>query len=464
MRNFLKKTIVLPLIVFIALAWVMYKVISKPPIGHEKQHFPTKTVEIISARKLPFRYHATGYGSVEPVVALNVKTETSGKISYIHPALKKGASLAKDTVVLRIEPTAFEFSLDQSKAVLDSSQYSLKQLEAEEKSLRRSVKIAQKNLQIGEKELERFLKLWEKRLVPRSTVDSEEQKVLQLRQQLEDLQGKLASYSSRKSATLAQIKKSRTQLAQSKDTLWRTEIRLPFDARIGQVAVEKGEYVAVGALLFEALGIQAVEIKAQLPINQFLALISGLGWNNLNLKKPEDLQAVFSRLQLEANVRLVGDKSKLARWQGELIRIGESVDPVRHTIDLVVAVNNPYADIIPGKRPTLLKGMYVAVDFFTPAQARLVVPRKAIHQGRIYIAKENDRLEIRSVDILHKQGSLVVIETGVKAEENIIISDVIPVIEGLPLKPVRARSYEKRLALAALGEAGLDTANNRGTE
>lgn len=448
----MKKVIILPLIFMTAVLIVIITVISKPAVKYKELQFPVKTVEVITARKLPFRAQATAYGNVKPVVMLKARTEISGKIIYIHPSLKKGASLAKGTVVIRIEPTTFEFSLDQSKAGLTSSQSSLKQLEVEENSTRRSLKIAHKNLEIGQKELDRFLILWEKRVITRSTIDAEQQKQLQLSQQVEDLEGRLATYASRKAATKAQIKKSRTLLAQSQDTLGRTTISLPFDARIGTVSVEKGEYVTVSNLLFEALGTQAVEISAQLPISQFSALISGYGNEAINLQRPEDLRMAISQLHLGANVSLVGDDQSLARWQGKLLRIGESIDPTRDTISMVVVVNNPYTDIIPGQRPALIKGMYAAVQFYTPIRQAMVLPRRALHQGRVYVATKENTLEIRPVKILHKQGPLIIIDTGINEGERIIITDVIPVIEGLPLNPLPALDDERQLARDALGE------------
>ena len=451
MEKFMKKAVILPLIFIIALVIVILAVKSRPDIDYKELQFPTKTVEVITVKKLPFRARATAYGNVEPAVLLKAKTEISGKIIYIHPDLKKGASLSKGTVVLRIEPTTFEFTRDQSKAGLTSSQSSLKQLEIEEASSKRSLEIARKNLNIGQKELERFQVLWEKRIITRSKMDAEEQKVLQLSQQVEELEGRIATFASRKAATAAQIKKSKTQLAQSQDTLGRTEISLPFDARIGTVSVEKGEFVSISNLLFEALGTQAIEINAQLPVSQFSSLVAGLGKVAVNLQKPEDLQAAFSQMQIGATVRLVGDQQNIAKWQGELLRIGESIDPTRNTISLAVAVNNPYENIIPGRRPPLLKGMYVAVEFYAPARDMLVLPRKALHQGRVYVATADNKLQIRPVNIIHKQGQLVVIGGGIDEGEKIIITDVIPVIEGLPLNPLQANEYEKQLAIDALG-------------
>ncbi|MBL4612464.1 MAG: hypothetical protein JKY91_01850, partial [Emcibacter sp.] len=242
----------------------------------------------------------------------------------------------------------------------------------------------------------------------------------------------------------------------------RTEISLPFDARIGTVSVEKGEYVAVSNLLFEALGIQAVEINAELPVSQFSPLITELGKGTLNLQKPEDLTKALSKMQIGAYVSLVDDPRKSAKWTGKLLRIGESIDPIRNTLNLVVAVNNPYEGIIPGKRPPLLKGMYVAVEFYTPPHEMMVLPRKALHQGRVYVATVDNKLEIRPVRILHKQGQLVVIDSGIREGEKIIITDVIPVIEGLPLSPVVALDAEAQLAIDALGKNMSEGARNTG--
>lgn len=268
------------------------------------------------------------------------------------------------------------------------------------------------------------------------------------------MDGKLNAYASRKSANKAQIKQSKTQLAQSKDTLGRTEIIMPFDARIGKVSVEKGEFTAVGNVLFEALGTQAVEINAQIPTRQFRPLLIGAQSQPLNLQTPKDLQLALSQMQLDAEVRLVGDDSQSISWQAELLRISEAIDPTRDTIGLVVAVNNPYDGVIPGKRPPLLKGMYTAVEFYSPAKSTLVLPRKAIHQGRVYVATDDNILAIRPVTILFMQGNLAVIspeDTNLQAGEKIIVSDVIPVMEGMPLKVIPAQEYEKQLALDALG-------------
>ena len=458
-KKFFKSFIFLPLLLGLAVALVVMKVKSKAPMEHEEVQFPVKAVEVITVSKVPFRARAMAFGNVEPSTVLKAKAEVAGKISYIHPKLKKGASIKKGTVVLRIEPTSFKLSLNQSKAGLAGSQSSLVQLQTEEKSTKRALSISQKNLNVGLKELNRIKSLWNKRLIARSTLDKEEQKVLSLRQQVQDIQGKLSSYASRKAATRAQINQSKSQVDQSKDTLGKTEVVMPFDARVGKVSIEKGEFTPAGGLLFEALGIQAVEINAQLPTKQFRPLILGMTQSkngaSVNLNNPASLQIALSKMNLEARVRLVGDSSDAAIWEGQLIRLSESVDPTRDTLGLVIAVDKPYEGIIPGKRPPLLKGMYTSVELFSPAMPSLVVPRKAVHQGRVYVANDDNTLEIQPIHMLFQQGDMVVLDAGLDGDlvgRKIIISDVVPVIEGMPLKTIAAEAYQRQLVKHALGD------------
>lgn len=467
MKKFLQHFFTLPLILISAIVIVVVLVKTKTPIEHEMATYPVKAVEVINVKKIPFRVRATAFGHVEPSVIINAKSEVSGKISYIHPDLKQGASIAKGIVVLRIEPTTFEISLNQSKAGLAGSQSSLAQLNAEQISTQQAHAIAKQKLAVELGELARIQALWDKRLIARTTLDTEQKSVLSLEQSVQDIDGKLASFDSRRAAINAQIKQSESQVDQSQDTIGRTEVIMPFDARVGLVSVEKDEFTPAGSILFEALGVDAVEINAQLPVQQFRPLVSaglaaGKELHSINLQNPENLQTALSNMQLETQVRLVGDLDNATVWDGKLIRLSESVDPTRDTLGLVIAVEKPYEGIIPGVRPPLLKGMYTSVELFAPAQKMIVIPRKAVHQGRVYIVSEENTLLIRAVNVLFSQGELLIIaeqddNSGIKEGERLIISDVIPVMEGMPLKPITAIDYQQQLERDALAPSLLST-------
>lgn len=463
----LKKPITLLLIVGLAVGFVMYKVKSGAPVERSEDGLPPVSVKVLNLQTLPFRPRATAYGHVEPTVFLKAKSEVSGKVIYVHPDLKKGAAVKAGTVVLRIEPTTFELTLNQSESALEASQSSLIQLDVEEKSTNRQLSIAKENLKVGEAEFARIKTIFDKKLIAKSTVDAEEQKVLSLRKQLEDVQGKVAAFQSRRASLQAQIDQSISQVSQSQDTLGRTEIKLAFAARVGEVSIEQGEFIPAGTVLFEALGMESVEISAELPTSQFGPLISGLNMPVSTKKNDEAISNTVAAMNMESTVRLVGWENKASQWQGELVRIGESVDPTRDTIELLINVDKPYADIIPGVKPPLIKGMYTAVEIVAPVQQALVLPRKALHEGRVYIVDDNDKLDIKKVDVAYRQGDLVVLrdeQPGLTAGDRIVVSDVIPVIAGLPLLPSSDEEGARALAELAMNIKVGDSVENGGAQ
>lgn len=446
--------LMLPLIVIAAVLLVRSMMQSKPALEHEIKQFPERLAHVITLQKIPFRAHAVGYGSVEPSVVLKYKAEVAGKVTYVHPSLKQGGSIAAGTEVIRIEPTTYEISLGQSKAGLANTQSSLKQLEAEEKSTKNSLEIAKRNLALGQQEYNRVRSLWDKRLIARSTLDAEQQKVLQLSASVETIQGSLDTFTSRRAAIQAQIQQSKSTVAGSTDTLSRTTVRLPFDARIGEVLAEEGAFVSAGAQLFEALGTKAVEIDAQLSVRSVGQLMGAFGKEMQAAPAVSQMESVLSKLELEATVHQVAD-SLGVNWSAKLVRVGESVDSTRDTVSFTVRVENPYEGVVPGKRPPLLKGLYVAVGFRAPPTDYIVVPREAIHEGRAYVVGADNKLEIRPVTPMMTQGNLVIIAEGLAVGERVIISDLVPVIEGLPIKPIELPEELESLRKEALGEVTL---------
>ena len=452
MKVNLKSSLSLFIAIGLALVITVVLVKSKPAMQHVASEMPSKAVEVITARFIPFSTRITAYGNVEPAITLNGTAEVSGKISYIHPDLKAGETIPADTVVIRIDTKDYDVSLKQTEADLLASRASLKELEVEEKSTQRALKLAQKNLKVGEAEYARIKGVYEKKVVTKSALDAEEQKVILLRQSLEDLQGRIDSYESRRQSINSQIARAEQAVQNSETILGRTEVSLPFDARIGTVSVDKGEFVSVGSKLFEAVDLKGVEITAQLSIDSMRKLVSHMeGAPTADEPIIHTGGRINDRLNLSTRVRLTNGMP-MATWEARVLRISDSIDATRQTLGLVVGVDDPYEKIIPGKRPPLIKGMYTAVDIFAPAYPAMVVPRKAVHQGRVYIANNENRLEIRSVEVLLIQGDLMVISSGIDQGERVIITDLIPVIEGMPLQVIPATEFEKEMKKRAVGE------------
>ena len=424
---------------------------TRAPLEHVALEMPSRVVEVVRARQIPFRTRVTAYGNVEPSKTLNSAAEVSGEISYLHPNLKAGETIPSGTLVVRIDAEDYELSLRQTQEDLKASRSSLRELETEKKSTLRSLQLSQKNLEVGQAELGRIRDIYEKKLISKSTLDAEEQKSILLHQQVEDLQGRLNGYDSRRQSIEAQIARAEQEVQNRTTILGRTEIRMPFDARIGTVSVNQNEFVTVGSALFEAIDLKGVEISAQLPIGSMRKLVSHLANQSQVVRQfIETGGHINDSLGLVAEVRLVGNMPN-AIWEAKVLRISESIDATRQTLGVVVGVDKPYEKIVAGQRPPLLKGMYTAVDLMAPQRLAMVIPRKALHEGRVYLADDDGRLEIRAVDILFSQDDLVVVKSGLEDNERIVITDLTPVIEGMPLQVIEATQFETELEQHALG-------------
>lgn len=195
-----------------------------------------------------------------------------------------------------------------------------------------------------------------------------------------------------------------------------------------------------------------MEINAQLPLLHARPLILGIDQIKHAWDDARQSQSFIDNIHLEAKVTMVGGPPE-AHWPARLVRVGESLDPISRTVSFVVAVDKPYEKIIPGKRPPLLSGIYTQVELLAQPQLRLVIPRKAIHQNKVYLVNAENELEIRPVTLAFTQGELAIIEHGLTENEKVIINDLIPAVANIPLKPIHKQDYQNSIQQqAATGE------------
>ena len=135
-------------------------------------------------------------------------------------------------------------------------------------------------------------------------------------------------------------------------------------------------------------------------------------------------------------------------WPARLSRFSPTIDPDTRTVGGIVEVDEPYSQVRPGIRPPLVKEMFVEVLLWgRPRRNAIVVPRTALHEGRLYLVNGDGRLEIRPVEIGLIQPELVSIREGLKTGEQVVISDLAPAIQGM-----RLESHVDDEALARLVE------------
>ena len=411
-----------------------------------------RSVAVIEAPEVRWRPRATGYGQARPARTWRAVAQVSGRIVERHADLESGAILAAGTPLFRIERTDYELAVAEAEAAIAARRAELEDLATRRDNLERSLAIEQRRLEVARRELARQQRLLEQGSVSRAEVDREQRAFLQQQQAVQEIDNSLAALPAERRRLEAQLERDRARLEQARRDLPRTVIEAPFDLRVSAVEAETGQYVRTGETLMRGDDVGATEVEAEVPIEQFRAILSpgvrpaGDG--------PARLDELLPRMGLTARVRLrgTGDGAPAARWEARVDRISDAIDARTRTVGVVAVVDDPYGRARPPEKPPLVKGMYTEVRLCAPARGPAVVlPRSALHEGRVYVADADDRLTIRQPTIRFRHGDFAVVADGVRAGERVVVSDPVPAIAGMKLAPVGDPALRDALVAAAAG-------------
>jgi RND family efflux transporter MFP subunit len=421
--------------VVLGIVVVMWMAASKQPPVQAERGEPSRTVRVIEAPLVDLIPRADGYGPVQPARIWTAVSQVAGRVSCIHSKLRDGEILPEGTELVRIDPKDYEIALAQAEA-------ELAELEVQEANARASLKIEKRNEELAQKELERIRKLLRQGTSSQSAADEKERSMLAYRAAVQNLENTLALVPAQRS-----LLEARAALAER--DLERTIILAPFDMRVANLNVEADQYVSVGQNLFEGDAVDRVEIEAQVAMSSLRRLFIGRPDFKIDVQR---LSEEFSEIiDMDPLVQMdLGNH--VAEWRAEFVRFSDIVDAETRTMGVVVAVDRPFDKVKPGYRPPLSKGMFVRVVLSGNQHTkRLVVPRSAVRAGVVYVADENNRLRRRAVKTLFSQGDVTVIEQGLEAGARVVVSDLVPAVEGMLLQVQLDEALNQSLQAAGGG-------------
>ena len=208
---------------------------SKPAVRPEATALETPVREQVPLRDdlAPFNA-ATDDRPREYSMAAGIR----GRIAFLHPNLKPGEIIPKDTVILRIDTGDLTDSLQRAEQALWALQSDLAVLEARAAAAETEYSILQKSLneQPGAEK--------------RSEI--ERQHLLIRRAALERVQEQLDAIADRRALVTSRIADLQRQRQVLDADLGRAEISMPVDVEINVVHVKPDEFIHAGLVLFEA--------------------------------------------------------------------------------------------------------------------------------------------------------------------------------------------------------------------
>lgn len=424
-------------VIFGIIVVVLLKQNSTAPQQNPAQEM-TKSVRTLALPQLTVTPMAIGYGTVRPVSTWDAVAQVEGIILEKHPHLGKGAIIEKGSLLFQIDPVDYELNIAQIEADILATKAQLEELDTKLENTQASLEIEKKSLELTKNELTRLNKLLKKSSVSRSDFETQERNMLAQQQSVLSQDNSLKLIPNQKALLDAQLQQKHSQLKRAHRDLENTKIIMPFTGRISADNVELAQYVRVGNTLAAADALDKAEIEVQIPLGYFRGLLRSD--KKINLLK-QSSQQLSDALGITAQVVLREGGLSII-WDAKFSRLTDTLDPKTRTIGVIVEVNNPYSEVTPGSKPPLVKGFFVEVHLQgTPRENRLIVPRSALHNNHLYLVNKDNRLEIRKINIeLYQPEFAVITDTSdsktnnpLKAGDKIIISDLIPAIQGMLL-------------------------------
>lgn len=223
----------------------------------------------------------------------------------------------------------------------------------------------------------------------------------------------------------ARLRSAQAELADARLNLARTKITLPFRGRVIARNVGVGQYVTASTPLGRVFATDRVEVRLPLTDAQLLELDLPMGFVATETS-PGPQVTLSARVGREER-----------QWQGRIVRTQAAVDQQTRLIYAVAEVKDPYGE-------GASEGVPLAVGLFVSAEAQgirerqaMVLPREALRNAdKVYVVDEEDRLDIRTVEVLSTSANRVVVASGVASGERVVTSTLANAVDGMEVRPI----------------------------
>ncbi|MFT5164131.1 MAG: hypothetical protein ACI9FJ_002732 [Alteromonadaceae bacterium] len=431
--------VLFPLLGFIILV-VLIKSKPDPTLKGERESAPLVKVQKAQLRKLAVVI--SGYGRAQAKESWQAVAEVTGRVIYRHPDLEKGAMLPAGTLALKIDPVNYQLKLAQAKSDLNSAKADADRIGLNKNKQTLSLGLEKNRLKILEKELKRKQGLVKNGSISRSLVDQEQSNVFAQQQKVLDLETSLKLIPNDIDVAQAKIQVNESRVTEAQIKLEKTQIVIPFDARITQVNAKAEQVINPQSVLLQANHIGAMEIPAQFSFNDMKQLV--VQSINPQIRNGDSFPDI-KRLNLQADITLYAGET-VQQWSGVVTRVSDSMDSQGNTVVLMVEMENDWKTFDPINHPPVLNDMFVQVNVKAKAKEVLSVPVIAIHGQRVYVVEDNV-LRTKKVNVLFESGDYAAIaageEQGVSVNDWVITTDLLPAVDGMTVRTVTDAQMDK---------------------
>ncbi len=390
--SYARKLLLPALVIALAAAAVTYMMTTSTHAQRSKPERQARLVEVIDIAPQASRLSIEAWGTVLAARQVTLQSQVAGEVQHTSDAFEPGARVARDELLLQIDPADYKLAIRQRRADLTKAK-------------------AELALEEGKREVAQQ----EFALLSQETGPSQQQRRLMLREP-------------QRETARAAVAAAEAALAAAELGLARTRVKAPFNALVMERQVNTGTRVSNGANLATLVDTDTFWVELAVPV-------ASLRW----LKLPAGDEAGSEVHLYHEQIWEAGHYRS-----GRIIRLRGDLDQKGRMARLLVAVSDPLALAEP-EQPPLLLGAFVRAEI----EGRELEDVLALDRGwlrddnTLWVIDRDDKLAIRRPPLIYSGANEVFVRDGLQAGDRIIISELAVAVEGMPLrtaaKPARRK-------------------------
>ncbi len=355
--------------------FVAVMIMTQPEAKKKTETVPLPVVEFVKVAIEDVSVVVPSQGMVEAARTTSLAAEVGGKVIMVSDKFDVGGQFEKDEVLLEIDQADYKAALARTESALAQ---------------------AELTLATEETRAEQALKDWKK---------------LGGGGQPSDLTVRKPQLAAAK----AGIEAAKADVEKAKRDLERTKVRAPFAGTLEMINTELGSYLAPGTPVADLFENAPFEVR--LPVSL------------------DDARFV----QANAEGELMGDveiNSNTRGWDAKIVRSEGRIDRTSRSMHLVAEISGVRDGAGTGALP-LQPGLFVQAEI----QGRTVtdvarVPFPAfVDLNRVTLIDPDNKLRFREVEILRREGDVVLVSSGLKAGDRVCLTELADMIEGREVDP-----------------------------
>jgi multidrug efflux pump subunit AcrA (membrane-fusion protein) len=365
-------------------------------------------VELATVETATVEETSTFTGTLEADQASAIQAEQSGRVAQILVA--QGQPVNAGTPLVRLSAEQEQADVDAALARIDIAQAAQRRAESELEALRAERDRVQAEINLQEEQFSRTTALVERGALAREELDLNQRDLAVARADLNSLNRRIQAAQDTIRESQATLRERQANLQRIRENLQGTTITAPFAGVIGDIPIEQGDYVQPGQSLTQVVANENLDLNISIPQERAADLETGL-----------PVEIISSR----------GDELQT----GRISFISPQVEQSSQFI--------PTEATFPNNNGHLRDGQFVRSEVIWESRpGQPVVPQSAvIYQGEdrfVYVPQEQDGNLVamrQPVELGLEQGTDVEILSGVEPGQEIIVSGIQRLGDGVPIQP-----------------------------